>query len=98
MRQAQRSKQGHVNLILFRLAACCGVRVSEIANLHMTDVRTDGSRPHLRTEAVSIVPVAVRVSDCFRSAGWISAEPQSLTVNVSRGRSAASGHRGPQNM
>src|SRR5262245_14620999 len=40
-RQAQRSKQGHVNLILFRLAVCCGLRVSEIAHLHIGDVRTD---------------------------------------------------------
>jgi hypothetical protein len=49
--QAQRSKEGHVNLILFRLAACCGLRVSEIAH-HATNGRKmygirDARRPRL---------------------------------------------------
>lgn len=38
----------HFLLVLFRLAACCGLRVSEIANLNLCDVCVDGPRPHLR--------------------------------------------------
>ena len=37
-----------MNLVIFRLAACCGLRASEIANLQVADVRVDVARPHLR--------------------------------------------------
>ena len=47
-RKALRSPNTRLNLILFRLAACCGLRASEIANLQMDDVRTELARPHLR--------------------------------------------------
>lgn len=68
-RQAQRSKQGHVNLILFRLAACCGLRVSEIAHLRMADVRADGSRPHLRIRKAAAKGQKARVMPLWWDAG-----------------------------
>lgn len=46
--RAQASRQARANLILFRLAACCGLRVSEIAGLKVADVVADGPRPHIR--------------------------------------------------
>lgn len=46
--RAERSPNAHFNLILFRLAACCGLRVSEIAQLHVGDVDIGKFRPHLR--------------------------------------------------
>ena len=36
------------NLIIVRLACCCGLRVSEIASLQLDDVVIDVARPHLR--------------------------------------------------
>lgn len=36
------------NLIIFRLACCCGLRVSEIANLQVSDVVVEIERPYLR--------------------------------------------------
>ena len=36
------------NLIIVRLACCCGLRVSEIAGLQLDDVVADVQRPHLR--------------------------------------------------
>jgi integrase len=47
-RKAARSPNTRLNLIVFRLAACCGLRASEIAQLQVADVRTELSRPHLR--------------------------------------------------
>ena len=47
-RKAPRSKNTRLNLVLFRLAACCGLRASEIARLQVADVRVEVARPHLR--------------------------------------------------
>nr|UXE45611.1 tyrosine recombinase XerC [uncultured bacterium] len=47
-RKATRSPNSRMNLVLFRLATCCGLRASEIANLKVSDVRVEVSRPHLR--------------------------------------------------
>jgi integrase/recombinase XerC len=47
-RKAPRSPGTRLNLVLFRLACCCGLRASEIASLQMDDVRVGISRPHLR--------------------------------------------------
>jgi integrase len=47
-RKAPRSKNTRMNLIIFRLAACCGLRASEIAMLQVGDVRTELPRPHIR--------------------------------------------------
>ncbi len=37
-RKAPRSKNTRMNLVLFRLACCCGLRASEIAKLQVADV------------------------------------------------------------
>ena len=47
-RKALRSPSTRMNLVLFRLAACCGLRASEIAQLQIADVRTELARPHIR--------------------------------------------------
>jgi integrase len=47
-RKAPRSATTRQNLIIFRLAVCCGLRVSEIAMLQVADVRAEPARPHLR--------------------------------------------------
>ena len=47
-RKAPRSMNTWQNLILFRLASCCGLRVSEIASLRINDVCIETRRPHLR--------------------------------------------------
>jgi integrase len=47
-RKALRSRNTQLNLVLFRLATCCGLRASEIAQLQIADVRVEAARLHLR--------------------------------------------------
>src|SRR4051794_167108 len=47
-RKAGRSPSTRLNLVIFRLAACCGLRASEIANLRVSDLRVEVARPHVR--------------------------------------------------
>ena len=47
-RKAARSKNTRLNLVIFRLACCCGLRASEIAQLQIGDARVEQARPHLR--------------------------------------------------
>jgi integrase len=47
-RKAVRARGTRLNLAVFRLAACCGLRASEIAQLRLADVRAQLARPHLR--------------------------------------------------
>jgi integrase len=47
-RKASRSKNTRLNLVIFRLSACCGLRASEIAQLQIADIRVELPRPHIR--------------------------------------------------
>lgn len=48
--KAPRYKNSRLNLVIVRLACCCGLRVSEIGALQVDDVVLDGPRPHLRLQ------------------------------------------------
>jgi len=50
-RKAKRSLNTRLNLVIVRLACCCGLRVSEIANLRLDDVQVDDARPHVLIRA-----------------------------------------------
>ena len=52
-RKAKRSVNTRQNLIIFRLATCCGLRVSEICGLRCGDVRLGIRRPYLRVRKES---------------------------------------------
>ena len=44
----RRSPNTRQNLVIFRLATCCGLRASEIVGLKLGDVRVGIARPYLR--------------------------------------------------
>jgi len=50
-RRARRSANSRMNLIIFRLATCCGLRVSEMINLRLSDMRLGVKRPHIKIRA-----------------------------------------------
>ena len=47
-RKARRSVNTRMNLIVFRLSACCGLRASEISKLILADVQVDNTQPKIR--------------------------------------------------
>lgn len=44
----RRSVNTRMNLVIFRLATCCGLRASELVGLNLGDVRVGIARPYLR--------------------------------------------------
>ena len=46
-RKSKRSVNTQMNLVIFRLATCCGLRASEIAHLQMNHIRLSSQRPHI---------------------------------------------------
>jgi integrase len=46
--RASRSPSHQMNRVIFRLACCCGLRVSEITALRVGDVCLGVCRPHLK--------------------------------------------------
>jgi integrase len=50
-RKSKFTNNMRMNLAIFRLACCCGLRVSEIAGVKIGDVRSEGGRPHLRVRS-----------------------------------------------
>ena len=84
-RKAARSPNTRLNLIIFRLAACCGLRASEIASLRIGDVRVEVARPHLairmgkggRARAVPLWWDAGTLEDI---AAWKMARSEQTTV------------------
>jgi len=47
-RKGRRSLNTRMNRIVFRLACCAGLRVSEISNLRLADVQVDNTQPKIR--------------------------------------------------
>lgn len=47
LRRKRRSVSTRQNLVIVRLATCCGLRVSEIVGLTLANVKTEGKRPHI---------------------------------------------------
>ena len=100
--KAPRSANTWLNLILVRLACCCGLRVSEIAGLRVSDVRVESSRPHLRIRRGAakggrprIVPLWWDSRTLADLAKWKAerlregARPDDLFVDASRPNAAA---------
>lgn len=50
-RRGRRSVNSRMNLIIFRLATCCGLRASELCELHVGDVRVNVARPYVNIRA-----------------------------------------------
>lgn len=48
LHRKRRSIGTRQNAVIFRLATCCGLRVSEIVGLNLSDVVVGGSKPYLR--------------------------------------------------
>jgi integrase/recombinase XerD len=70
--QRSRSANARRNLVIVRLACCCGLRVSEIAGLTLADVIVDGQRPHLRLPKAICKGKKARVVPLWWDAGTLA--------------------------
>jgi integrase len=50
-RKGKRSANTRQNRVIFRLASCCGLRVSEVVGLSLANVTTGSARPHVYVPA-----------------------------------------------
>ena len=71
-RKASRSRSTRQNLVIFRLATCCGLRVSEIAQLQVADVRIELARPHLRIRRGAAKGGKARIVPLWWDAGTLA--------------------------
>ena len=88
-RQASSSRVPHVNLLLFRLACCCGLRLSEIASLILADVRTEGPRPHLRIRKGAAKGGKPRIVPLWWDAGTLADLVQGKSQRTQQGAGPA---------
>ncbi len=51
-RRAKRSVNARQNLVVFRLATCCGLRASEIAGINLSDLLLETDKPRVRIRKV----------------------------------------------
>lgn len=51
LKRKRRSVNTRQNLIIFRLATCCGLRVSEMVGLKMANLKLGSQRPHIEIPA-----------------------------------------------
>src|SRR5437868_3141998 len=51
LRRKRRSTNTRQNAIIFRLATCAGLRVSEIVGLSLANVKVESERPHIHVPA-----------------------------------------------
>jgi integrase/recombinase XerD len=86
-RQAGRSANGPRNLVIVRLACCCGLRVSEIAALHLGDVLLDGPRPHLRLRRETTKGKRPRCASLWWDAGTLADLAEWKALGVQQGAS-----------
>ena len=71
-RKSQRSVSTRLNRAVFRLSACCGLRASEIAQLHIDEAFTQLPRPHLRVRAGAAKGNRPRVVPLWWDAGTLA--------------------------
>lgn len=84
-RKVPRSKNTRLNLVVFRLAACCGLRASEIARLQTGDVHIQMPRPHLRIRASAAKGGKPRMVPLWWDAGTLEDLIAWRTDRLSRG-------------
>jgi site-specific recombinase XerC len=67
-----------MNCLIFRLACCCGLRVSEIGALRLEDVCVASGRPHLRVRPEGAKGKKARVVPLWWDAATLAAGHTSL--------------------
>lgn len=89
-RKSRRSVNTRQNLVLFRLATCCGLRASELCGLSLGDVRVASKRPSIYVPATvakggkaRVVPLTLDQGTLDDLASWkVHRESQGATATA----------------
>lgn len=88
-RKARRSLNTRQNLVLFRLATCCGLRASELTSLTLDNVRVDSSRPHIRIPKTIGKGSKARIVPLTFDAGTLADFREWKALRISQGATGA---------
>lgn len=69
----RRSINTRQNAVIFRLATCCGLRVSEVVGLSLANMKLEGARPHIHVPAAIAKRGRARKVPLWWDAGTLSA-------------------------
>lgn len=85
LKRKRRSVNTRQNLVVFRLATCCGLRVSEVVGLKMANVKLGSQRPHIEVPAAIAKRKKARTVPLWWDAGTLADLDQWKRERTARG-------------
>lgn len=89
LRRKRRSINTRQNAIIFRLATCCGLRVSEVVGLSLANVKIDSKRPHIHVPAAIAKRHKARKVPLWWDAGTLAALAEWKAERTAQGASGS---------
>jgi integrase/recombinase XerD len=89
LRRKRRSRNTRQNSVIFRLATCCGLRVSEVCGLSLANVKTESSRPHIHVPAAIAKRHKARKVPLWWDAATLAALAEWKAERLEQGASAS---------
>ena len=89
-RRSRRYRSTLTTLAVFRLAACCGLRVSEISQLELRDLKLTSERPHIHVRKGVGKGGKARKVPLWWDAGTLAFLQQFMARRVQEGASGSS--------
>src|SRR5262245_56617861 len=85
LRRKHRSVNTRQNAVIFRLATCCGLRVSEVCGLTLANVKVESKRPHIHVPAAIAKRHKARKVPLWWDAATLAALTESKAERIEQG-------------